>query len=84
MKSKMGVCEIEVSSLLLKFQTILLDVAKVNNALDATTADIEEIFSNLGVFEFFNKPTVDTEKKQKVIEEVMSGGEGGGDGGFEL
>ncbi|KAF7838170.1 ATP synthase delta chain, chloroplastic-like [Senna tora] len=64
-----------VSSAAASYALALADVAKANNTLDATTADIEkieEIFSDPGVFDFFNNPTVDTEKKQSVIEEIAT------------
>ncbi|KAI9113069.1 hypothetical protein K1719_016001 [Acacia pycnantha] len=48
----------------------LVDVAKANNTLDSTIADIEkieEIFADPGILSFFNNPTIETEKKKKVL-----------------
>ncbi|KAK4269682.1 hypothetical protein QN277_022808 [Acacia crassicarpa] len=57
-------------ALALALTLALADVTKANNTLDSTTTDIEkiqEIFADLGVFSFFNNPTIETEKKKKVL-----------------
>ncbi|XP_028765068.1 ATP synthase delta chain, chloroplastic-like [Neltuma alba] len=64
-----------VSSAAASYALALADVAKANNTLDSTTADIEkieEIFADPGVFSFFNNPTIETEKKKKVVEEIAT------------
>ncbi|KAK4264518.1 hypothetical protein QN277_025680 [Acacia crassicarpa] len=64
-----------VSSAAASYALALADVAKANNTLDSTTADIEkieEIFADPGVFSFFNNPTIETEKKKKVLEEIVA------------
>ena len=53
----------------------LADVAKSNSTLDATTADIEkieEIFSDPQVLDFFANPTIDSDRKKKVVEEIAT------------
>ncbi|KAK7330623.1 hypothetical protein VNO77_24821 [Canavalia gladiata] len=55
------------------YASALLDVAKSNNTLDATATDIEkidEIFSDPKVFDFFADPTVEDEKKLKLVDDV--------------
>ncbi|KAI4336318.1 hypothetical protein L6164_014857 [Bauhinia variegata] len=64
-----------VASAAASYALALADVAKGNNTLDATTADIEkieEIFSEKQVLDFFVNPTVENEKKQKIIEEIAT------------
>ncbi|KAJ7956047.1 ATP synthase delta chain, chloroplastic-like [Quillaja saponaria] len=51
----------------------IADIAKSNNTLDYTSTDIEKIektFSDPQVFDFFANPTIEIEKKRKVIEEI--------------
>ncbi|XP_018826332.1 ATP synthase delta chain, chloroplastic-like [Juglans regia] len=53
----------------------LADVSKSNNTLDTTSADIEKIekiFSDPQVYEFFVNPTIDEEKKRKVLDEISA------------
>ncbi|PKA51588.1 ATP synthase delta chain, chloroplastic [Apostasia shenzhenica] len=55
------------------YATALADVAKSNNTLDATLADmenLEKIFADNSVQSFFNDPTVTDEKKIELIKEV--------------
>ncbi|XP_060972690.1 ATP synthase subunit delta, chloroplastic-like [Cannabis sativa] len=50
----------------------LADLAKSNNTLKATNADVEKIdkvFSDPSVFSFFMNPTIEEEKKRKMIDE---------------
>lgn len=57
------------------YAAALADVAKSNNTLDATSADvekIEKIFSDEGVFKFFSNPTVDLEKKRGMVDEISA------------
>ncbi|XP_052188339.1 ATP synthase delta chain, chloroplastic [Diospyros lotus] len=56
------------------YASALADVAKSNGTLETTSADMEkvdEIFSEQ-VYEFFLNPTVDIEKKRKVIDEIAT------------
>ncbi|KAF4351166.1 hypothetical protein F8388_024197 [Cannabis sativa] len=51
----------------------LADLAKSNNTLEATSADVEKIdkvFSDPSVFSFFMNPTIEEEKKRKMIDEI--------------
>ncbi|KAI3442605.1 uncharacterized protein J3R85_000827 [Psidium guajava] len=60
------------------YAAALADVAKSNNTLDATCADVEKvekIFSEEGVFEFFANPTVGLEKKREVVDEISASSE---------
>lgn len=53
----------------------LVGVAKSNNTLEATNADVEKvekIFSEPSVLGFFTNPTIDEEKKRKVVDELAS------------
>ncbi|XP_027334952.1 ATP synthase delta chain, chloroplastic [Abrus precatorius] len=55
------------------YASALADVANSNNTLDATTSDIEkmeEIFSDSTVFDFFADPTVEIERKRKLVDEI--------------
>ncbi|XP_010530142.1 PREDICTED: ATP synthase subunit delta, chloroplastic-like [Tarenaya hassleriana] len=55
------------------YATALADVAKSNNTLDSTSADVEKIekvFSDQQVVEFFANPTVTVEKKREVLDEI--------------
>ncbi|KAK7389203.1 hypothetical protein VNO78_24039 [Psophocarpus tetragonolobus] len=55
------------------YASALADVASANNTLDATTADIEkieEIFSDPAVSEYFADPTLEVEKKRKLVDEI--------------
>lgn len=57
------------------YASALADVAKSNNTLDATSADvekIEKIFSNQQVFDFFASPVIDVEKKREMIDQIAS------------
>lgn len=60
------------------YATALADVAKSNNTLDATSADVEKvekIFSDPQVLEFFTNPTIDVLKKRQVLDEIISSSE---------
>ncbi|KAF3447354.1 hypothetical protein FNV43_RR12540 [Rhamnella rubrinervis] len=51
----------------------LADVAKSNNTLDSTSADVEKIeklFADPNVLHFFANPTIDDEKKRNVVDEL--------------
>ncbi|CAA3016743.1 ATP synthase delta chain, chloroplastic [Olea europaea var. sylvestris] len=51
----------------------LSDVAKSNNTLEQTSADIEKLekfFSNPDVVQFFTNPTIDDEKKIAIVDEI--------------
>ncbi|KAK4753868.1 hypothetical protein SAY87_001972 [Trapa incisa] len=55
------------------YAAALADIARSNNTLDATSADIEKVekvFSDPKVLQFFCNPTVGLEKKRKVIDEI--------------
>ncbi|XP_031264214.1 ATP synthase delta chain, chloroplastic-like [Pistacia vera] len=55
------------------YAAALADVAKSNNTLDSTSADIEKIekfFADKSVYDFFANPTIDPEKKRQVIDEI--------------
>jgi len=57
------------------YASALADVAKSNNTLDATSADvekIEKIFANEQVFDFFASPVIDVEKKREMIDQIAS------------
>ncbi|XP_030550822.2 ATP synthase subunit delta, chloroplastic [Rhodamnia argentea] len=57
------------------YAAALADVAKSNNTLDVTSADVEKvekIFSEEGVLEFFSNPTVGLEKKREVVDEISA------------
>ncbi|MQK21529.1 ATP synthase F1 subunit delta, partial [Escherichia coli] len=63
------------SSAASSYASALSDVAKSNNTLDATTADVEkidEIFSDPQVFRYFINPTVEVEKKRQMIEDIAT------------
>ncbi|KAF4351163.1 hypothetical protein F8388_026956 [Cannabis sativa] len=52
----------------------LADLAKSNNTLEATSADVEKIdkvFSDPSVFSFFMNPTIEEEKKRKMIDDAV-------------
>lgn len=56
------------------YATALADVAKGNNTLEATSADVEKVeklFSDPQVFDFFSNPTIDTEKKRQLLDEIV-------------
>ncbi|OVA13663.1 ATPase [Macleaya cordata] len=56
-----------------RYATALAEVAKSNGSLEATSADVEKIekvFSDPDIYNFFVNPTIDMEKKYKVIEEI--------------
>lgn len=51
----------------------LVDLAKANNTLESTSADvekIEKIFSEKQIHEFFVNPTIDIEKKREMVDEI--------------
>lgn len=55
------------------YAAALADVAKSNNTLETTNADIEKIdkiFSEKQVSGFFTNPIIDVEKKRKVLDEI--------------
>ncbi|XP_030493729.2 ATP synthase delta chain, chloroplastic [Cannabis sativa] len=55
------------------YAVALADLAKSNNTLEATSADVEKIdkvFSDPSVFSFFMNPTIEEEKKRKMIDEL--------------
>ncbi|KDP22880.1 hypothetical protein JCGZ_01954 [Jatropha curcas] len=55
------------------YAAALADVAKSNNTLDSTAADIEKIeklFSDPQVVDFFSNPTISVEKKREVVDEI--------------
>lgn len=55
------------------YAAALADVAKSNNTLDSTSADIEKIekiFADESVYDFFANPTIDAEKKRQVVDEI--------------
>ncbi|KAL0284694.1 UNVERIFIED_CONTAM: ATP synthase delta chain, chloroplastic [Sesamum angustifolium] len=55
------------------YANALADVAKSNNTLDQTSADVEKlekIFSDEQVLGFFTNPTVGEENKQKMVDEI--------------
>ncbi|CAI0448748.1 unnamed protein product [Linum tenue] len=55
------------------YATAILDVAKGNNSLEATCADMEKLekmFSEPGVLGFFSNPIIDLEKKRQVVDEI--------------
>ncbi|KAJ7945705.1 ATP synthase delta chain, chloroplastic-like [Quillaja saponaria] len=55
------------------YAVALADVAKSNNTLDSTSSDVEKIektFTEPEVFRFFTNPTIEVEKKRKVVEEI--------------
>ncbi|KAK6270315.1 PREDICTED: ATP synthase subunit delta, chloroplastic [Theobroma cacao] len=52
----------------------LADVAKSNNTLDSTSSDIEQvekIFSDPQVIDFFANPTIDAIKKRQVLDDIV-------------
>ncbi|XP_051126603.1 ATP synthase delta chain, chloroplastic [Andrographis paniculata] len=56
------------------YANALAEVAKSNNTLEQTAADVEKIeqlFSDEAVQNFFNDPTVVDEKKREVLDEVV-------------
>jgi len=57
------------------YATALADLAKSNNTLDATTADIdkiEELFSDPKVFDYFSSPIIEDSTKTKLIAEFAT------------
>ncbi|EXB57359.1 ATP synthase delta chain [Morus notabilis] len=64
-----------VSTAAASYAVALAGVAKSNNTLEATSADVEKvekIFSEPAVIGFFTNPTIDEEKKRKVVDELAS------------
>ncbi|OMO92693.1 ATPase, F1 complex, OSCP/delta subunit [Corchorus olitorius] len=58
------------------YAVALADVAKSNNTLDSTCADIEKvekIFSDPQVLDFFANPVVDVTKKRQVLNDIAKG-----------
>lgn len=56
------------------YATALIDVAKSNDTLEATSADtekIDKIFSDDEVYEFFTFPVIDIEKKRSVLDDII-------------
>nr|XP_023894472.1 ATP synthase delta chain, chloroplastic [Quercus suber] len=63
------------ASVAASYASALADVAKSNNTLDATSADvekIEKIFTNQQVFDFFANPVIDVEKKREMLDQIAS------------
>ncbi|VVA33528.1 PREDICTED: ATP synthase [Prunus dulcis] len=57
------------------YATALADVAKSNNTLETTAGDVEKIekfFGEPSVFDFFINPTIDLDKKRKVLDEIAN------------
>ncbi|POO00272.1 ATPase, OSCP/delta subunit [Trema orientale] len=57
------------------YAVALADVAKSSQSLDATSADVEKIekvFSDPQVYDFFANPTIEEEKKRKVVDELAA------------
>ncbi|KAL5064466.1 hypothetical protein RYX36_026203 [Vicia faba] len=57
------------------YATALADLAKSNNTLDATTADVEKIeqlFSDPKVFDYFSSPIIEDSTKRKLITEFAT------------
>ncbi|AES91015.1 putative H(+)-transporting two-sector ATPase [Medicago truncatula] len=57
------------------YASALADLAKSNNTLDATTADIdkiEELFTDPKVFDYFSSPTVEDSTKRNLIAEFAT------------
>ncbi|KAI8003594.1 hypothetical protein LOK49_LG08G01129 [Camellia lanceoleosa] len=57
------------------YASALAEVAKSNGTLEATSADmdkIDKLFSDPQVYQFFVNPTIDLEKKRKVIDDIVS------------
>jgi F-type H+-transporting ATPase subunit delta len=57
------------------YATALADVAKSNSTLDATSNDVEKIerfFTQPEVLDFFINPTIGTEKKRQVLDEIIA------------
>ncbi|KAK0575772.1 hypothetical protein LWI29_006735 [Acer saccharum] len=55
------------------YATALADLAKSNNTLDTTSADvekIEKIFADKQVFDFFANPIIGAEKKREVLDDI--------------
>ncbi|KAF5749318.1 ATP synthase delta chain chloroplastic [Tripterygium wilfordii] len=61
------------SSAASSYAAALADVARRNNTLDSTAADVEKIenlFSYPDVLDFFVNPTVDIEEKRKFLDDI--------------
>ncbi|XP_061342326.1 ATP synthase delta chain, chloroplastic [Gastrolobium bilobum] len=57
------------------YASALADVANSSNTLDATTTDVEkidEIFSDPKVFDYFCNPTIEVEKKRKMVDDIAT------------
>ncbi|KAJ8439114.1 hypothetical protein Cgig2_027040 [Carnegiea gigantea] len=74
-KRRAGVrCAMMVDPAATNYATALIDVAKSNDTLEATSADIEKIdkiFSDDEVYEFFTIPVIDMEKKRSVLDDII-------------
>ncbi|KAE8712992.1 ATP synthase delta chain [Hibiscus syriacus] len=53
------------------YATALADVARSNDSLDITSSDVEKVFSDAQVLDFFANPTVDIVKKRQVLDEIV-------------
>ncbi|KAL5778978.1 hypothetical protein ACOSQ2_009715 [Xanthoceras sorbifolium] len=61
------------SSVARSYAAALADVAKSNNTLDTTSADVEKlekIFSDPQVFDFFQSPVISVENKRQVLDDI--------------
>ncbi|KAI4375180.1 hypothetical protein MLD38_013084 [Melastoma candidum] len=57
------------------YAVALADLAKSNNTLEPTSADVEkldQLFSNPDVLAFFTNPTIDLEKKRSLVDDISS------------
>ncbi|KAK6940112.1 ATPase, OSCP/delta subunit [Dillenia turbinata] len=57
------------------YASALADVAKSNETLETTSADLEKvdkIFSDPTVLDFFVNPTIDLDTKRKILDEISS------------
>ncbi|XP_048227319.1 ATP synthase subunit delta, chloroplastic [Ricinus communis] len=60
------------------YAAALAEVAKSNNTLDSTSADVEKLeklFADPAVHDFFTSPVIDPAKKQQVIDEISKSSE---------
>ncbi|KAF2291035.1 hypothetical protein GH714_019214 [Hevea brasiliensis] len=60
------------------YAAALADVAKSNNTLDSTSADVEKIeklFADPQLYDFFSNPTIDAEKKRQLLDEIVKSSE---------
>ncbi|KAI4366829.1 hypothetical protein MLD38_022646 [Melastoma candidum] len=57
------------------YAVALADVAKSNNTLEPTSADVEkldQLFSDTDVLAFFTNPTIELEKKRRLVDDIRS------------